>query len=127
MCDFPHSIYQEWAEKTDHIEELPRLETFQADDADSRYALAFDCSDVSNIPVEEIYQHFNEYGFVIVKNIYDETQCENTRKAMWEILGKENPGVERDNPQTWTKLKGKGRYGLSIRGHSFHSNLLNNR
>lgn len=46
---------------------------------------------------------------------------------MWEVVEGLNPGLSRDDPTTWTALKASGSYGLSMRGPSFHPQMIRNR
>lgn len=46
---------------------------------------------------------------------------------MWDIIESQHAGFHRDDITTWDKFKSTGKYGLSMRGPSFHPVLVNNR
>jgi ectoine hydroxylase-related dioxygenase (phytanoyl-CoA dioxygenase family) len=116
-----------WSQKTKQLMELPLLKELPKDESDPRYVFSFGCSSEETLREKEIYEFFDEYGFVVIRDVFGEQQCQKTRHAMWEILEENNPGVNRNDPLTWNNMKGKGRYGLSIRGPSFHPTLIENR
>ena len=97
------------------------------------YTVAFDCSSLhtgvedSSSLYEEMMSFYNAYGFVVCKGLYNSEECEATRDAMWSILEDANPGMKRDDRESWNALKSKGKYGLSTRGPSFHPVLVKNR
>lgn len=111
------------------LAELVKLDHLPLCEEDSRYTKSFDCGEDVDLDgkLEDIYNFYDEYGFVVLRNIYNMDECEQTRKAMWDIIEQGNSGFKRDDPSTWNVLKSKGQYGLSIRGPSFHPTLVNNR
>lgn len=117
----------DWAQKTSFLNELPKIDKLPECEFDPKYTFSFDCSDLSIIPEREIRDFFDEYGFVVLRNVFTKEDCQKTRNAMWEILESGNPQLKRDDYKTWNQLKGKGQYGLSIRGPSFHPQLVSNR
>jgi hypothetical protein len=46
---------------------------------------------------------------------------------MWDVVEEANPGLSRHDVGTWNALKSSGKYGLSLRGPSFHPQLVWNR
>jgi hypothetical protein len=113
---------KDWVKQTQTLLDLPLLEFLPRDTADFRYVVSFPSENE-----EEIANFFNEYGFVVIKDVFSVEECERTRSAMWEIIEEKNPAVSRDDPLSWKKFKNNGRYGLSIRGPSFHPTLVLNR
>lgn len=83
----------------------------------SKYATAYDCSslltvveegDENNSLLREIKEFYDEYGYVVLQDVFNSHQCERTRDAMWEILEQANPGMKRDDQESWNALKSKG-------------------
>lgn len=114
----------------DALLDLPKLDHLPVCEEDARYTKSFDCNRLESFDAEflnEVYSFFDEYGFVVISNVYTPIECELTRAAMWEIIEFNNCGINRNDPKTWSSLKSKGQYGLSIRGPSFHPILVKNR
>ena len=107
------------------LEGLAYLESLPRDDDDSRFVKSFDC--VDNISTAGAVEFFNKYGFVVLRSVFDSSECERTREAMWNILESGNPEFKHDDQTTWGTMKSKGNYGLSTRGPTFHPVLVNNR
>eukprot|EP01039_Chlorochromonas_danica_P008248 gene8248-9096_t len=105
------------------MQELPLLSELPGG-SDEGYAFAFSPKE-ENLP--DVVRFFQEYGYVVIRDLYDAEDCRETRDAMWEVLEQENPGMSRSDARTWNRLKAKGQYGLSIRGPSFHRTFLRNR
>lgn len=61
------------------------------------------------------------------RGVFDEPECDATVGAMWDVVEATNPGLSRDDVDTWNALKSSGKYGLSLRGPSFHPQLVHNR
>jgi len=70
---------------------------------------------------------FNTYGFCVLSNVFDETECEQTRQAMWDVVESACPGLQRDDARSWGLYQSTGKYGLSSRGPCFNPTLVNNR
>jgi hypothetical protein len=70
---------------------------------------------------------FNTYGFCVLSNVFDETECEETRQAMWDVVESTCPGLQRDDSRSWGQYQSTGKYGLSSRGPCFNPTLVNNR
>eukprot|EP01032_Pedospumella_encystans_P011855 gene11855-13752_t len=66
------------------LEGLACLESLPRDDDDSRFVKSFDC--VDNISTAGAVEFFNEYGFVVLRSVFNSSECERTREAMWSIL-----------------------------------------
>jgi ectoine hydroxylase-related dioxygenase (phytanoyl-CoA dioxygenase family) len=49
-----------------------------------------------DILTDEDLKFWNQNGYIVVKNAISEEDCEQTRNAIWEFLGKSN-----DNEQSW--------------------------
>jgi hypothetical protein len=97
--------------------EIPR------DSEDSRFTKSFDVENNIQLAVE----FFKQYGFVVVKNIFSDEECEQTREGMWKIIETAHEGFKRDDTSTWESMKSTGKYGLSTRGPCFDELLLQNR
>ncbi|RYY81342.1 hypothetical protein EON63_15630 [archaeon] len=87
------------------IDELPHLESLPKCPEDERYTQSFN---LDMDPPEDIQAFFHQYGFVVMRDVYSASDCEASRGAIWEILEKQNEGLDRADPSTWTKLKTKG-------------------
>ena len=70
---------------------------------------------------------FENYGFVVFRDVFSSEDCESTREAMWDIIESSSPGLRRDKCSTWGAYKSSGKYGLSMRGPCFHPSIVNNR
>jgi ectoine hydroxylase-related dioxygenase (phytanoyl-CoA dioxygenase family) len=101
------------------------MDSIPFDEDDSRFAKSFDCTDSDSTAAAVSF--FNEFGFVVLRSVFDEAECAQTRDAMWSILESSNPEFNHNDQKTWSTMKSKGNYGLSIRGPSFHPTLVNNR
>ena len=84
-------------------------------------------TDDNNYIQSEFKQFFENYGFAIISEVFTVEECASTRDAMWQILEQANPGFNAKDTSSWDKLKSKGKYGLSLRGPSFHPQLVKNR
>lgn len=63
------------------------------DPVDHRYAISFDAEKTSTDGDAAIF--FEEYGFVVIRNIFTNEECANTRDAMWSIIEKSHKGFDR--------------------------------
>lgn len=70
---------------------------------DSSYVKSFDLNQL-----REAVQFFNAFGFVVWRDIFDEGQCTETCKAMWNGLAASFPGICADDPSTWGLFKSSG-------------------
>ena len=98
---------------------------------------------LSFLPSEEdsYLSFFEDFGFVVIRDVFSPEMCELSRvspiaitklyslqqSAMWSVVEQLNPGLSRDNPNSWKSLKANGSYGLSIRGPCFHPQMVRNR
>lgn len=114
---------------TESLKDLPKTESLPLCIEDSRYTFSFNCSTIETIAdnKSDMLNFFNTYGFVIARNVFCSEECHRTRDGMWEILEANSEGLDRNDPKTWNSLKGKGKYGLSIRGPTFHPAFIQNR
>ncbi|KAL5474496.1 hypothetical protein EMCRGX_G026451 [Ephydatia muelleri] len=67
------------------------------------YSLSFSADQV-----EEYKRFFDEYGYVVVRDVLTADDCQATIDDIWTYLetgafGGIDPGIKRDNPSTWTK------------------------
>lgn len=89
------------------------IETFEdvintlRDPKDKKYMLSFD-----NSELELAKTFFEKNGFVVIRDVFNKSECAETREAMWNIIennsGKD--GFRRDDPQTWHKYRASGKY-----------------
>ena len=79
------------------VASLPAYWTLPRDPQDSRYIVSFD----EHEPTADVVAFFEENGFVVLRDVFDEKQCECSRDAMWKIVENANPGFCRDDPTTW--------------------------
>lgn len=105
--------------------ELPNLQ-IPRDENDPRYAASFDAGGGIE-EFENAKTFFSDFGFVVFRNVFSDTECNLTRDAMWSIVEKNNEGFSRDDPHTWNAFKAAGKYGLSMRGPCFDPQLVSNR
>ena len=49
----------------------------------------------------EALSFFEEYGFVVIRGIFDSSECHKTRDAMWSMVERDCEGFLRDDPTTW--------------------------
>lgn len=92
------------------------------DELDPCYVQSFSVDDAINSLC-----FYEEWGFVVFRDVFNNEECQKTREAMWEIIEIQSPGFLRHDPSTWDELKAAGKYGLSSRGPSFHPQLVTNR
>ncbi len=101
------------------------------DPEDPKYVFSFSVDEVSceadsslSSPASKFLQ---EWGFIVLRDVFSPADCAQTREAMWSIIEDTNKGFSRHDPLTWDEFKAAGKYGLSSRGPSFHPTLVNNR
>lgn len=63
------------------------------DPVDHRYVISFDAEKTSTDGDAAFF--FEEYGFVVIRNIFTNEECANTRDAMWSIIEKSHKGFDR--------------------------------
>lgn len=93
------------------------------DESCELYVKSFNCTE----DLQDSIEFFNEYGFVVYNNVYNSSECSNTRNAMWEVMENEYEGLNKDDIYTWNKFQSTGKYGMSMRGACFHPTLVKNR
>ena len=50
----------------------------------------------------DVLQFFDEYGFVVVRNIVEcQSQIEETIDEIWQLLHVLNPNIDKNDPSTW--------------------------
>ena len=79
------------------------------------------------IEMEEALNFYNTYGFVVLSNIFNDTECEFTKNSMWKIVEEDCPLLKGNDSSTWKEYTSSGKYGLSMKGPCFHPNLVRNR
>jgi hypothetical protein len=94
------------------------------DESDNRYTKSF-VSDSDDFIEAKLF--FEEYGFVVMRDIFSPHECQVTRDSMWNIIESSCAGFDRNDSSTWANYKSRGKYGLSTRGPCFDEMLLKNR
>lgn len=95
------------------------------DEYDERYVTSFRIKDSNDTRNAKLF--FDDFGFVVFRDIFNDEECEKTRNAMWDVIERTSPGFDRDDPETWNAYKSAGKYGLSMRGPCFEKTLVQNR
>ena len=105
-----------------------RIDGFNASDLSDEdgYITSFSArqSSASLTPAKSF---FNTYGFCVLSDVFDETECEETRQAMWAVVESTCPGLKGDDSRSWGLYQSTGKYGLSSRGPCFNPTIVNNR
>ena len=112
--------------------DLPYIE-IPKDNNDPEYAKSFDINNDDDM--HEALDFIKEYGYVVIRNVYNTEECEETRDEMWSIIEKQSVidnhndinKLHRNDPKTWNIFKSAGKYGLGSRGPCFSKVLLRNR
>eukprot|EP01100_Stratorugosa_tubuloviscum_P013958 TRINITY_DN71_c1_g1_i1.p1 TRINITY_DN71_c1_g1~~TRINITY_DN71_c1_g1_i1.p1 ORF type:complete len:287 (+),score=108.99 TRINITY_DN71_c1_g1_i1:56-916(+) len=77
--------------------------------------------------VDQYKQFFEEFGFVIIKNVFNETEINNTINDIWDYISN-NSRFERNKPETWSGIyPGLVREGIVCHQSLFSANCLINR
>lgn len=98
--------------------EIPR------DSEDYRYTLSFDAAS-AEVNWNDVTTFFDEYGFVVLRNVLSENDCENTLDTIWSTLESEVRGFDRTDAATWDQWHSP--FGLPGRTPRFERQLLQNR
>jgi len=107
----------------DELDELPLLLHLPLDEEDPRFTKSFHPTD----DLQSLLEFFNHYGYVVLHSVFNADECDQTRRAMFDILEQRSPGYHHDDVSTFHLLNSKGKYGLSMRNPSFHERLVCNR
>lgn len=73
---------------------LPVKCTLPRDHDDGRYVLSFDVSN-SDCEMADAANFFDAFGFVVIKGVFDDHDCEQTRDTMWSIIERNHQGFDR--------------------------------
>lgn len=73
--------------------EYPPLSPVPHDPDDNRYVISFDAK--NSLTDGNAAYFFEEYGFVVIRNVFTIEECKNTRDAMWSIVEKSHKGFDR--------------------------------
>lgn len=73
---------------------LPAKCTLPNDPDDDRYTLSFDVKN-SNREIADAACFFATFGFVVIKGVFDDHDCEQTRDTMWSIIERNHEGFDR--------------------------------
>ena len=107
----------------DELDELPLLPHLPLDEEDPRFTKSF--HPIADL--KSLLEFFNQYGYVVLHSVFNANECDETRRAMFDILEQRSPGYHHDDVSTFHLLNSKGKYGLSMRNPSFHERLVCNR
>lgn len=73
---------------------LPAKCTLPRDHDDDRYVLSFDVSK-SDCEMADAANFFDAFGFVVIKGVFDDHDCELTRDTMWSVIERNHQGFDR--------------------------------
>lgn len=68
--------------------------------------------DFSVDQVDEIQAFFEKYGFVVVRQVLTEKECNKSIDEIWEFLQRRYKTIERDDPRTWNKWPSLAELGI---------------
>ena len=87
------------------------------DSDDPRYIKSFQITEL-----ESAKAFFDEYGFVVWREIYSSEECQASRDAMWQILEETNPGLDRNTPASWSNFRASGNYCFKVLPAAYSTN-----
>ena len=76
------------------VTSLPAKCTLPNDPDDDRYTLSFDVKN-SDREIADAACFFATFGFVVIKGVFDDSDCEQTRDTMWSIIERNHEGFDR--------------------------------
>eukprot|EP01125_Pyxidicula_operculata_P010993 TRINITY_DN3603_c0_g1_i1.p1 TRINITY_DN3603_c0_g1~~TRINITY_DN3603_c0_g1_i1.p1 ORF type:complete len:391 (+),score=72.70 TRINITY_DN3603_c0_g1_i1:173-1345(+) len=93
------------------------------DDEDYRYTKCFRLEEA-----DEIREFFRHYGFVVVRDVLTEDECQATIDDIWSLCEK-NTTLKREDPNTWGDWPANGiaKYGMPTKDPVFTKQALRNR
>eukprot|EP01102_Stenamoeba_stenopodia_P014460 TRINITY_DN4804_c0_g1_i1.p1 TRINITY_DN4804_c0_g1~~TRINITY_DN4804_c0_g1_i1.p1 ORF type:complete len:378 (-),score=72.37 TRINITY_DN4804_c0_g1_i1:232-1365(-) len=105
------------------LKQVPFLEV-PRDPEDYRYVQSFALDDEP----AAIRQFFDEFGFVVVRDVLSQAEAEATVSDLWRILETDSE-MRRDDPRTWSRWPSTGmpQYGQVQHAPIFAESFLNNR
>ncbi len=89
------------------------------------YVLGF-LYDRCSTNMDDVFQFFHKYGFVVFENVLNEQDCATTCAEIWDQLEEKNAGLDRNNFETFELMSSKT-YGLAPQPAVFSDQLLKNR
>lgn len=95
--------------------ELPR------DEQDCRFIKSFEVGEST-----EILQFFEEYGFVVIRNVLTPDECSQTIMEMFDHVKKSCPSFDPNDKSTWSEWKSES-FGMSGKEPLFTPQILRNR
>ncbi len=69
---------------------------------------------------------FDQFGFVVFRDVIDSSSCENSQQEIWKFLEKNNVGFQRSLPETYHNLSSLT-YGLASEPAIFSTQIFRNR
>ncbi|GMH40769.1 hypothetical protein BSKO_08673 [Bryopsis sp. KO-2023] len=102
-------------------EHLPPFMHVPRDEEDPDYVVSFPPNQL-----DAARDFFEQYGFVVVRDVLTTEECETTTSEMWDVLERSTPGLDRNNSGTWGKWKSKA-FGMCSREPSMTPQILQNR
>jgi len=100
----------------------------ERDEQDPSYIKSFDLS-LPNAE-QEILSFFDEFGFVVVRNVLTEQQCNNTTNDLFSTIESlSGSKFNRSSPSTWSNWPSQGLFihGMPDRSPAFTKSSLENR
>lgn len=106
-------------------EVFPEYNDIPRDPSDWRYTQSFCVADGSN-SWEEVRRFFQEWGFVVLRQVLSQRECRATLDTMWETIEHTTQGISRHDSSTWASWKA-GSFGMPGRDPRWEHQLLCNR
>ena len=69
---------------------------------------------------------FDQFGFVVFRDVIDSSSCENSQQEIWKFLEKKHAGFQRSLPETYHNLSSQT-YGLASEPAIFSTQIVRNR
>lgn len=101
-----HKNYLQLKKKKDNMEFYSYTE-IPLDEKDARYCRSFSVDESTSDTVQDF---FEEYGFVVFRDVISTYECSQTIDSIWDHFEKITPTIKRDNRSTWDQ--GFSSFGL---------------
>ncbi|AYV85468.1 MAG: phytanoyl-CoA dioxygenase family protein [Satyrvirus sp.] len=93
------------------------------DEDDYRFIKSFNANQISN---PDAINFFDEYGFIVVRDVLTREECQMTIDEMFSYIEKNYEGFDRNNLNTWEKWPDSS-YGMPSKKPQFTPQILKNR
>jgi hypothetical protein len=101
-------------------ETIPSYMPIPRDDDDYRFTQSFEVDEAGSEAPNEFY---NDFGFVIFRNVISSGDCAETIDDFWSLLEEQQSTLHRDDPSTWNQ--GLTHFGMpKVNGAIFRKSLL---